>query len=58
MNRHSITATAYSPLSSLEAAVRLTLRTLSAPTTPEPALEELEAEQARIRNSGRHWLIG
>ena len=58
MNRRSIMATSFSPLSSLEAAVHLTLRTLSAPAATEPALEVLEAEQARIRSSGRHWLIG
>ncbi len=41
-----------------ENAVRLTLKTLSAPDQQSQMLEELEGEQARIRSTGRHWLLG
>jgi len=58
MTRQTLTANAMAPFTSLEAAVRLTLRTLSAPAATDPALEMLEAEQARIRASSRHWLLG
>lgn len=58
MSRLTSTASTFSPFSSLEAAVRLTLRSLSAPAASEAALEVLEAEQTRIRTSARHWLLG
>jgi len=58
MARNAAAAPQVSTFSSLEAAVRLTLKSLSAPATSEHALEVLEAEQARIRNSSRHWLLG
>ncbi len=43
---------------SLESAVRLTLRSLSAPSAAPSTFEELEGEQARIRRTSRHWLAG
>jgi hypothetical protein len=58
MSRRIAADTALSPLASIEAAVRLTLKTLSGPASSDPALEMLEAEQSRIRASGRHWLLG
>jgi hypothetical protein len=42
---------------SMEAAFRLTLRSLSAPAAPS-AFEEIEGEQSRIRRTSRHWLLG
>lgn len=58
MTRHSLAATAPSPLSSIGAVVRLTLKSLTAPAVSNPDLEALEAEQARIRASSRLWLLG
>lgn len=43
---------------SLEAAVRLTLRSLAAPSAAPSAFEDIAGEQSRIRRSGRHWLLG
>jgi hypothetical protein len=43
---------------SLESAVRLTLRSLSASPASASAFEDIEGEQARIRRTSRHWLIG
>jgi hypothetical protein len=45
-------------LGSVESTVRLTLKVLSAPPGDALALEELEGEQARIRRTARHWLLG
>jgi hypothetical protein len=59
MSRH--TATAMSSVSlwaGVEGAVRRTLTMLSAAATQVPSLEQLESEQARIRQSSRHWLLG
>lgn len=59
MTSRTASAAIATPLwSSLESAVRLTLRSLSAPPAQAPAFEELEGEQARIRRTSRHWLIG
>lgn len=58
MTRQTLAASAFAPLSSLEATVRLTLRSLSAPSASDPAVALLEAEQARIRATSRHWLLG
>ena len=59
MSRHSITASPSIGLwASVENTVRLTLKTLSAPSADAASLEMLEGEQARIRRTGRHWLIG
>lgn len=43
---------------SLEAAVRSTLRSLTAPAAEASVFEALEGEQARIRQQSRHWLVG
>ncbi len=59
MSRH--TATATSPVSlwaDVESAVRRTLTALAASAQQVPSFEELESEQARIRQSSRHWLLG
>ena len=59
MSRLFATMTPSPPLwSSLEAAVRQTLRSLSAPASDVSVFEALEGEQARIRQSSRHWLVG
>lgn len=59
MSRHSITASPSIGLwASIENSVRVTLKTLSAPASDAVAMEMLEGEQARIRRTGRHWLIG
>ncbi|MFN4142494.1 hypothetical protein [Aestuariivirga sp.] len=52
------TATSASNWTSFETAMRLTLRSLSAPSSDPSAFEAIEGEQARIRRSGRHWLLG
>jgi hypothetical protein len=59
MGRH-ITAATPSPSlwASAESAIRMTLKTLSAPAAQISALEELDGEQARLRSTSRHWLIG
>jgi hypothetical protein len=38
--------------------MRLTLRALSAPSADPSVFEAIEGEQARIRRTGRHWLLG
>ena len=43
---------------SFEAAVRQTFRSLTAPAVEASVFEALESEQARIRQSGRMWLVG
>ena len=43
---------------SLEAAVRLTFRSLSAPSAAPSAHEDIAGEQSRIRSTSRHWLLG
>lgn len=59
MSRLLTTAAPSAPLwTSLEAAVRQTLRSLTAPATDVSVFEALEGEQARIRQSSRHWLVG
>ena len=59
MSRLLATMTPSAPLwSSLEAAVRQTLRSLSAPASDVSVFEALDGEQARIRQSSRHWLVG
>ena len=59
MSRLLSLATPSAPLwSSLEAAVRQTLRSLSAPASDVSVFEALEGEQARIRQQSRHWLVG
>lgn len=52
-------AAAKTPLwTSFESAMRLTVRSLSAPSATASTFEEIEGEQARIRRASRHWLIG
>jgi len=59
MGRHIATnAPVLSLWATAENAVRLTLKTLSTPDHQSQTLEELEGEQARIRSTGRHWLLG
>lgn len=58
MTHQTLTASALAPFSSLGATVRLALRSLSAPSASDPALAMLDAEQARIRATSRHWLLG
>lgn len=54
-----LAAAAPAPLwNSLEAAVRQTFRSLTAPAAEASAFETLESEQARIRQSSRMWLVG
>jgi hypothetical protein len=54
-----IAAAAPAPLwNSFEAAVRHTFRSLTAPAAESSVFEALEGEQARIRQSGRMWLVG
>jgi hypothetical protein len=43
---------------SLGAAVRQTIRSLSAPPNSSAAFEELKGEQTRIRQQSRLWLVG
>ena len=54
----TLTASALAPFSSLGATVRLALKSLSVTTSIDPALKMLDAEQARIRATSRHWLLG
>jgi hypothetical protein len=58
MNRLTATAPATPVWTSLEAAVRHTFRTLTAPAAEPSVFEALESEQARIRQSARMWLVG
>lgn len=54
-----LAAAAPAPLwNSFEAAVRHTFRSLTAPAAEASVFEALEGEQARIRQSSRHWLVG
>lgn len=43
---------------SFEAALRHTLRSLTAPAAEASVFAALDGEQARIRQSSRHWLVG
>ncbi len=56
--RIAVTAPSTPLWTSLESAVRLTLTSLSTPSTSASAFEALEGEQSRIRRSGRMWLVG
>lgn len=59
MTRTIAAAAPSSPLwTSLSTAVRQTLSSFAAPAAPASAFEALEGEQARIRRSGRMWLVG
>lgn len=58
MNRLTATAPATPLWNSLEAAVRNTFRTLTAPAAEASVFEALEGEQARIRQAARMWLVG
>ena len=59
MTRLLAAAAPSAPLwTSLESAVRHTLRALTAPVCEQSVFEALEGEQARIRQSSRHWLVG
>ncbi len=58
MTRQTLTASAMAPFSSIETSLRLALKSLSVNTSIDPALAMLDAEQARIRASSRHWLLG
>lgn len=58
MTRLTATAPAAPLWTSLEAAVRQTFRSLTAPAAEASVFEALDGEQARIRQSSRHWLIG
>lgn len=58
MTRLTATAPATPVWTSLEAAVRNTIRSLTAPAADASIFEALEGEQARIRQLGRHWLVG
>jgi hypothetical protein len=57
-SRTAPAATATPLWNSFESAVRLTLKSLSASPAQASAFEDLEGEQARIRRTSRHWLIG
>ena len=58
MTRLTATAPSAPIWSSLESAVRQTIRSLTAPASEASVFEALEGEQARIRQSSRHWLVG
>ncbi len=59
MSRHTAVATpSVSLWASVENAVRLTFSSLRAPAGQMSALDVLDAEQARIRQNSRHWLVG
>ena len=59
MSRLLTTAAPSAPLwTSLEAALRNTLRSLTAPAADASVFEALDGQQARIRQSSRHWLVG
>ncbi len=58
MTRLTATAPATPVWTSLEAAVRNTIRSLTAPAADTSVFEALEGEQSRIRQSSRHWLVG
>ncbi len=54
-----IAVTPAAPLwTSLEAALRQTLRSLTSTAAEASAVAALEGEQARIRQSSRMWLLG
>ncbi len=59
MTRLIAAAAPAAPLwTSFESAVRQTFRSLTAPAGDASVFEALEGEQARIRQSSRHWLVG
>lgn len=58
MTRLTATAPVTPVWTSLGSAVRQTLRSLTAPATELSVFEALDGEQARIRQSSRHWLVG
>jgi hypothetical protein len=57
-SRTAPAASAASLWNSFESTVRLTLRSLSASPASASVYEDIEGEQARIRRTSRHWLIG
>ena len=59
MTSRTASAVTHTPIwTGVENAIRQTLRSLSAPAACASTFEELDSEQARIRRSSRHWLIG
>ena len=59
MTRLIAAAAAPAPLwNSFEAAVRQTVRSMTAPAAEASVFESLDREQARIRQSSRMWLVG
>ena len=58
MSRLTATAPVTPVWTSLGAAMRQTLRSLTLPAADAVAFEALESEQARIRQSARLWLVG
>lgn len=58
MTRLAATAPAIPVWTSLGSAVHQALRSLTAPAAEDSVFEALDAEQSRIRQSGRHWLVG
>jgi hypothetical protein len=59
MTSRTAPATTVIPLwTSVESAVRLTVGALSPSPASASAFEEIEGEQARIRRTSRHWLLG
>jgi len=58
MTRLTATAPATPVWTSLGSAVRQTIRSLTAHATEPSVFEALDGEQARIRQSSRHWLVG
>ena len=59
MTSRTASAATHSPLwTGVENAIRQTLRSLTVSAAAAPSLEVMESEQARIRRSSRHWLIG
>ena len=57
-SRTASAATATPLWTSFESAVRLTLQLALRSPASASAFEELEGEQARIRRTSRHWLVG
>ena len=54
-----LAAAAPAPLwNSVEAAVRQTFRSMTAPAAEASVFAALDSEQARIRQSSRMWLVG
>lgn len=58
MSRLTATAPVTPVWTSLGAAMRQTLRSLTAPASENSVFQVLDSEQARIRQSSRHWLVG